>query len=119
MQPIFGLAVAISGAEKGFSAVVSGMGSPMARLGGAMIPGVLFTASGEIEINAGRPTVTLTVANTGDRLRPGRHRSCDRDRERPYDLRRGGQVRRRQGHPRRDGAERGDRAKGAVETVMR
>ena len=32
-----------------------------------MIPGELFTASGEIEINAGRPTVTLTVANTGDR----------------------------------------------------
>jgi urease subunit beta len=33
----------------------------------AMIPGEIFTAPGEIEINAGRPTVTLTVANTGDR----------------------------------------------------
>jgi urease beta subunit len=31
-----------------------------------MIPGELF-AAGEIEINAGRPTVTMTVANTGDR----------------------------------------------------
>jgi len=32
-----------------------------------MIPGELFIASGDIEINAGRPTATLTVANTGDR----------------------------------------------------
>jgi urease beta subunit len=32
-----------------------------------MIPGELFSAPGEIEINAGRPTVNLTVANTGDR----------------------------------------------------
>jgi urease subunit beta len=32
-----------------------------------MIPGELFTVSGDIEINAGRATVTLTVANTGDR----------------------------------------------------
>ena len=32
-----------------------------------MIPGEIITAAGEIEINAGRPTVTLTVANTGDR----------------------------------------------------
>ena len=32
-----------------------------------MIPGELFVAPGEIELNAGRPTVTLTVANTGDR----------------------------------------------------
>ena len=39
-----------------------------------MIPGELFTASGEIEINAGRPTVTLTVANTGDRpIQVGSH----------------------------------------------
>src|SRR6516162_1044912 len=33
----------------------------------AMIPGEVFAAPGEIEINPGRPTVTLTVANTGDR----------------------------------------------------
>ena len=39
-----------------------------------MIPGELFTASGEIEINPGRPTVTLTVANTGDRpIQVGSH----------------------------------------------
>ena len=39
-----------------------------------MIPGELFIASGEIEINAGRPTVTLTVANTGDRpIQVGSH----------------------------------------------
>ena len=39
-----------------------------------MIPGELFTAAGEIEINAGRPTVILTVANTGDRpIQVGSH----------------------------------------------
>ena len=39
-----------------------------------MIPGELFTAAGDIEINAGRPTVTLTVANTGDRpIQVGSH----------------------------------------------
>lgn len=32
-----------------------------------MIPGETVAAPGEIELNAGRPTVTLTVANTGDR----------------------------------------------------
>jgi len=32
-----------------------------------MIPGELFTADGEIELNAGRAAITLTVANTGDR----------------------------------------------------
>ena len=32
-----------------------------------MIPGELFPADGEIEMNAGRSTVTLSVANTGDR----------------------------------------------------
>ena len=32
-----------------------------------MIPGEYQIADGEIELNAGRPTVTLTVANTGDR----------------------------------------------------
>jgi urease beta subunit len=39
-----------------------------------MIPGELFVAEGEIEINAGRPSVTLTVANTGDRpIQVGSH----------------------------------------------
>ena len=39
-----------------------------------MIPGELFTGPGDIEINAGRRTVTLTVANTGDRpIQVGSH----------------------------------------------
>jgi urease subunit beta len=39
-----------------------------------MIPGEVFPAEGEIELNAGRPTVTLTVANTGDRpIQVGSH----------------------------------------------
>ena len=39
-----------------------------------MIPGEFFAAPGEIEINAVRPTVTLTVANTGDRpIQVGSH----------------------------------------------
>ena len=32
-----------------------------------MIPGEVIPAAGELELNAGRPTVSLTVANTGDR----------------------------------------------------
>jgi urease subunit beta len=32
-----------------------------------MIPGELFPAEGEIELNAGRPAITMDVANTGDR----------------------------------------------------
>jgi urease subunit beta len=32
-----------------------------------MIPGELLIDDGQIELNAGRPTVTLKVANTGDR----------------------------------------------------
>jgi urease subunit beta len=32
-----------------------------------VIPGEIITAAGEIEINAGRPTLTLEVANSGDR----------------------------------------------------
>jgi urease subunit beta len=39
-----------------------------------MIPGELFIAPSEIELNAGRPTLTLTVANTGDRpIQVGSH----------------------------------------------
>ena len=39
-----------------------------------MIPGELFPAPGDIELNAGRPAVTLTVANTGDRpIQVGSH----------------------------------------------
>jgi urease subunit beta len=32
-----------------------------------MIPGELFIKDGDIELNAGRKTATLAVANTGDR----------------------------------------------------
>ncbi len=39
-----------------------------------MIPGEIFTAPGEIELNAGRATVSVTVANTGDRpIQVGSH----------------------------------------------
>ena len=39
-----------------------------------MIPGELIPADGDIEINLGRPAVTLTVANTGDRpIQVGSH----------------------------------------------
>jgi urease subunit beta len=32
-----------------------------------MIPGEIIPVAGDVELNLGRPTVTLTVANTGDR----------------------------------------------------
>ncbi len=39
-----------------------------------MIPGEMLIADGEIELNAGKATVTLTVANTGDRpIQVGSH----------------------------------------------
>ncbi|MEB3314290.1 MAG: urease subunit beta [Cyanobacteriota bacterium] len=39
-----------------------------------MIPGELFPAEGELELNQGKPTVTLTVANSGDRpIQVGSH----------------------------------------------
>jgi urease subunit beta len=39
-----------------------------------MIPGELFPADGDIELNVGRQTVTVTVANTGDRpIQVGSH----------------------------------------------
>ncbi|HTS23589.1 MAG TPA: urease subunit beta [Casimicrobiaceae bacterium] len=39
-----------------------------------MIPGELIVASGEIELNAGRPSIRLEVANTGDRpIQVGSH----------------------------------------------
>jgi urease subunit beta len=39
-----------------------------------MIPGEIMPAAGEITLNAGRDTVTLTVANTGDRpIQVGSH----------------------------------------------
>ena len=39
-----------------------------------MIPGELFPADGDIELNVGRQSITLTVANTGDRpIQVGSH----------------------------------------------
>ena len=39
-----------------------------------MIPGELFIKDGEIELNAGRKTASLTVTNTGDRpIQVGSH----------------------------------------------
>jgi urease subunit beta len=39
-----------------------------------MIPGEMFIQDGEIELNAGRRTVTLSVTNTGDRpIQVGSH----------------------------------------------
>lgn len=39
-----------------------------------MIPGEIFAAEGDIELNAGRNTVTVDVANTGDRpIQVGSH----------------------------------------------
>ncbi|MFK3666969.1 urease subunit beta [Ochrobactrum teleogrylli] len=39
-----------------------------------MIPGEIYTVDGEIELNAGQPTITIKVANTGDRpIQVGSH----------------------------------------------
>jgi len=39
-----------------------------------MIPGEIIADAGEIELNAGRRTISLTVANTGDRpIQVGSH----------------------------------------------
>ena len=39
-----------------------------------MIPGEIIPAEGEIELNAGQPTVTIEVANAGDRpIQVGSH----------------------------------------------
>ena len=61
-----------------------------------MIPGEILTAPGDIEINAGRETILLSVANTGDRpIQVGSHYhffetnpalSFDRARARGYRL---------------------------------
>jgi urease subunit beta len=61
-----------------------------------MIPGEVLPAEGEIELNAGQPTVTFDVANTGDRpVQVGSHYhfyetnpalSFDREKSRGYRL---------------------------------
>ena len=60
-----------------------------------MIPGQYAIEPGEIELNAGRPTLTLTVANTGDRpIQVGSHyhfyetnQALDFDREKTIGMR--------------------------------
>lgn len=61
-----------------------------------MIPGEIFPAAGDIELNAGLETITLEVANTGDRpIQVGSHYhfaetneglSFDRDKARGFRL---------------------------------
>jgi urease subunit beta len=61
-----------------------------------MIPGEILTEPGEIELNAGRETIVLTVSNTGDRpVQVGSHfhfhevnaaLSFDRERARGFRL---------------------------------
>ena len=61
-----------------------------------MIPGEIEPAAGDIELNAGRPTVMINVANTGDRpIQVGSHYhfaetnpalAFDRDRARGFRL---------------------------------
>jgi urease subunit beta len=42
--------------------------------GSLMIPGEIITVPGELELNAGRPQITIEVANTGDRpIQVGSH----------------------------------------------
>jgi len=44
-----------------------------------MIPGEIFTAEGVIELNQGRETIKITVANTGDRpIQVGSHFPFDK-----------------------------------------
>ena len=46
----------------------------MRRGARGMIPGEIFPAAGEIELNAGIAAISLTVANTGDRpIQVGSH----------------------------------------------
>ncbi|MEW5861905.1 MAG: urease subunit beta [Cyanobacteriota bacterium] len=60
-----------------------------------MIPGEMLVQAGEIELNAGRPSVRLQVANTGDRpIQVGSHfhfyevnESLDFDREQAKGMR--------------------------------
>jgi urease subunit beta len=43
-------------------------------MSGGLVPGEVIPGAGDIELNAGRPTVTLKVANTGDRpIQVGSH----------------------------------------------
>ena len=74
MQIPLPVAPAKAGAREGDGYPVPGFPLWRERRNSVMIPGEIFTAPGEIEINAGRQTVTLPVANTGDRpIQVGSH----------------------------------------------
>lgn len=46
----------------------------MSNASKALIPGEILTEDGDIDLNAGRPVITLKVANTGDRpIQVGSH----------------------------------------------
>ncbi len=67
----------VAGVLLGGRGVMVGAGATLfaiSKRGSEMIPGEMFIADGEIELNAGRKTVTLSVANTGDRpIQVGSH----------------------------------------------
>ncbi len=50
------------------------MAGKMAKSTGGLVPGEIIPAEGDIEINVGAPSVTVVVANTGDRpIQVGSH----------------------------------------------
>lgn len=69
--------------------------APIAPAPGDVVPGEIISAEGDIELNAGRAGVTLTVVNTGDRdiqVRSHAHffevnRALEFERERAFGLR--------------------------------
>src|SRR5690606_30532940 len=69
--------------------------APIAPAPDDVVPGEIISAEGEIELNAGRDAVTLTVVNTGDRdiqVRSHAHffevnRALEFERERTFGLR--------------------------------
>jgi urease subunit beta len=69
-----GLEYILTGGGYGFRPSLRSAGMTVKRGVGGMIPGEMFIKDGEIELNAGRKTVTLSVTNTGDRpIQVGSH----------------------------------------------
>jgi urease subunit beta len=50
-----------------FETICGILRKPLNQENSIMIPGEIITPNGEIELNAGRPTTKIIVANTGDR----------------------------------------------------
>jgi urease subunit beta len=50
-----------------FQTICGILRKPLNQENSIMIPGEIITPNGEIELNAGRPTTKIIVANTGDR----------------------------------------------------